>query len=78
MDKYDIENFADLFSEISYAFEACHPVSKQIVDGKEVINFYKLSLRSDGQAQYKADMYTFDPALWDKVLVLYGLLRGEE
>jgi len=75
--KYDIENFYNLFSEIGYAFEPQYPPRKQTVDELEVITFYKLSLRSDGQAQYKAETYTFNPKLWSKVEALYKLLEGE-
>lgn len=76
--KYDINNFSELFSEIGYAFEAKYPPRRDNYNGVDSINFYKLYLNEKGEAQYKADCYTFDPQLWGKVVKLYELLKENQ
>lgn len=69
--EYDIVHWKDLFSEIAYAFETPYPPKYWVEDGVEYINFYKLTLTSEGHYSYKAINGLFDPKLWPRVKLVY-------
>lgn len=73
--EYNVKTWLELFSEISYAFDRDYKPDFYTQDGIEYISFYKLYLNSKGQASYKVDDWTFDPALWPRVKLLYKLFE---
>jgi len=66
-----------LLEEIRYAYEQQYPPRRHAYKGVEKITFYKLSLRSNGEGQYKDQHFTFEPKDWDKVVRLYEELIVE-
>lgn len=88
---YDYPTWNDLFGEITYAHEAQYPPhfgigskpssggnykDNNIVD-VEYITFYKLTLYSNGELEYKGQWSTFNPKLWPRVKLLYKLFEKD-
>lgn len=73
-----INNWADLFSEICYAFELqyCHDLKiENMTDGTQVLNVYKLTLHSNGFIEYKGHITRFNTSLWPRVVLFAKLFE---
>ena len=76
--KYDLNDWEDIFSEISYAYERQYPPTYEEAKGIKYICFYKLTLDSLGRYSYKSTYGTFDPKLWYKIELLYKLFTEDK
>lgn len=69
---YDYNTFKELFDhEIHYAYESQYGAYlSSTAIGLEYAIFYKLTIFSDGELEYKGRVSTYDPKLWPKVKAL--------
>jgi len=79
--KYDYNTFKELFdAHIQYSYEGQYGCAlgkghwKSGIAGVEYATFYKLTIYSNGDLEYKGDHSTYDPRLWSKVKLLAELL----
>lgn len=77
---YDYNTFKELFDHhIQYSYEPQYGVvfSKGVLNSIriEYITFYKLTIFSNGELEYKGNVETYDPRLWDKVKLLAEMLQ---
>lgn len=83
--KYNYNTFKELFDHhINYAYESRYGVEIDSgyplsgIRGIEYVSFYKLTIYSNGELEYKGRYETYDPRLWPKVLALAKSLHETE
>lgn len=71
-DEITYYKWADVFAEIGYAYESQYKPDYWKDNGIEYISFYKLTLNSNGEMEYKGQMTRFDSKLWPRVKLVYS------
>lgn len=74
---YITTEWSKLFEQIAYAHEARYPPHYWIDGSIERISFYKLTLSSNGETEYKGSVTYFNPSLWPRVKLLYKLFEKD-